>query len=153
MSILNRIHNSTNPYQGESPKVVCVCSAGLLRSPTLARVLLKDPYQCNTRAVGASDEFALIPLDEVLVSWADCIIFVSQEVFDTASAKNILTDKECVILDIPDKFSYMDQQLVKEIKKHLTDIDFLGIIRSYNEKIPEHRQHRRIATSTQKVDN
>ena len=123
--------------------MVCVCSAGLLRSPTLARVLSQDPYQCNTRAAGASEEFALIPLDEVLVSWAEYIIFVSQEVFETASAKNILTDKECVILEIPDKYAYMDQQLVTEIKKQLTDIDFLGVIRSYKEKTPEQRKYTR----------
>lgn len=143
MSIFNRIHNSTNPYQGDTPKVVCVCSAGLLRSPTLARVLSKDPYDCNTRAAGASSEFALVMLDDVLISWANILVFVSQEVFEKAEKEYTLTDKECVILDIPDKFAYMDTQLVAEIHSQLEDINFLGMVKSYKDKIPEQRKSKR----------
>ncbi len=61
----NRLHNMRNPHQGSNKKVLCVCSAGLLRSPTLAWILSNEPFNFNTRAVGTSSEYALIVLDEV----------------------------------------------------------------------------------------
>lgn len=45
----NQLANVGNRFQTKTKKVLCVCSAGLLRSPTLANVLnLK--YGFNTRA-------------------------------------------------------------------------------------------------------
>ncbi len=38
----NRWGNIDNPYQGSAKKVLCVCSAGMLRSPTAANVLYVD---------------------------------------------------------------------------------------------------------------
>jgi len=64
MSLRNRIHNSSNPYQGKFKRVLCVCSAGLLRSPTTAFVLSQEPYNYNTRAAGIVDDYALVPVDE-----------------------------------------------------------------------------------------
>lgn len=51
--VMNRIANASNKFQGSYKRVLCVCSAGLLRSPTAALVLSKDPYNFNTRACGA----------------------------------------------------------------------------------------------------
>ena len=50
--LMNRIANSTNPFQKDYKRVLCVCSAGLLRSPTAAYVLSQAPYNYNTRAAG-----------------------------------------------------------------------------------------------------
>ena len=52
MSLMNRLGNSKNPYQGDFKKVLCVCSAGLLRSPTAAWVLSNAPFNFNTREIG-----------------------------------------------------------------------------------------------------
>ena len=41
-STLNQLANINNPYQGKSKKVLCLCSAGLLRSPTAANVLHRE---------------------------------------------------------------------------------------------------------------
>ena len=49
----NAMHNCTNPYQTGTEKILCVCSAGLLRSPTLAGELYKRGF--NTRAAGVHD--------------------------------------------------------------------------------------------------
>lgn len=119
MSTMNRLANCKNPYQGSDKKVLCVCSAGLLRSPTMARVLSQDPYNYNTRAVGVSTEFALIPLDNVLISWADEIVFVSEEVYNKALVdfEAALYPKDVTVLDIPDKFEYMNSELVAIIKE------------------------------------
>lgn len=126
MSIMNRLANSHNPYQGSDKKVLCVCSAGLLRSPSMARVLSQAPYNYNTRAVGVSKEYALIPLDEVLITWADEIVFVSNEVYEEALKKfeDRLHPKDVTVLDIPDNFEYMDSILVEIIKEQYTGGSF-----------------------------
>lgn len=63
-----------NPHQGTAPRILCVCSAGLLRSPTIANFLAGKGY--NTRAVGISEEYALIPMTPLLYYWADIIVTV-----------------------------------------------------------------------------
>lgn len=103
----NRIWNVANPYQGNAKKALCVCSAGLLRSPTAANVLHRE-LGYNTRACGSSTDHALVPLDGVLCAWADEIICMNPE-----NAKDIpeeFADK-VVVLDIPDNYAYMDEEL------------------------------------------
>ena len=66
----NALWNCKNPYQGRDKRVLCVCSAGLLRSPTIAKVLVMNGY--NTRSCGCRD-YALIQIDNVLIEWADIV--------------------------------------------------------------------------------
>ena len=51
-----------NAYQGKHKKVLTVCSAGCLRSPTAAHILSSDPWNFNTRAAGISLEYAIVPV-------------------------------------------------------------------------------------------
>jgi predicted protein tyrosine phosphatase len=76
----NRLANCENEYQGSFMRVLTVCSAGLLRSPTIARVLTRDFDNVNTRAVGTSSDYALVPLDMVHLKWAHLIICANDEV-------------------------------------------------------------------------
>jgi predicted protein tyrosine phosphatase len=118
----NRLANCHNPYQGKFPRVLVVCSAGLLRSPTAAWVLSNEPYNCNTRAAGADSNFALVPVDVVLLAWADHIVTVNKATlsrlrydftdFDDVAAE---AKKKVWCLDIPDSFNYRDPELVKLI--------------------------------------
>jgi len=128
----NRIHNSSNPYQvyDKYPRALCVCSAGLLRSPTTAVVLAGDDYKYNTRAVGADSGHALVPLDPVHLVWADVIVFAERCHFDLAKAEeriqsknpelkwedSIMSNKPVYILNIPDQYEYRHPTLVAEIK-------------------------------------
>lgn len=115
MNEMNRIHNATNPYQGGSKRVLCVCSAGLLRSPTAALVLSQPPFNFNTRAAGLEESYALIPVDEVLVYWAEEIVCMTEQhrillvtLFPDANSK-------IVVLAIPDNFRYRSPDLMKLI--------------------------------------
>ena len=119
----NALWNCRNPYQGYAKKVLCVCSAGLLRSPSMAAVLTMKG--CNTRAAGIHD-YALVPLDEVLIEWADVILFADKEHLSTCKHNfhGALEDKEYHVLAIPDKYGYMDKELVKIIKDKLKEIGF-----------------------------
>ena len=59
-------------------RVLCLCSAGLLRSARLAQILQQE-YNYNTRNAGVAD-YALIPVNTALLKWADEIVCVEQEV-------------------------------------------------------------------------
>jgi len=113
---LNRLHNASNPWQGKYKKVLCICSAGLLRSPTVAFILSQEPYNYNTRAVGMDDSFALILIDEILIQWADELVVMKYSQAIEIKDK-FKTEKPICILDINDNFSYRDPELMELIKE------------------------------------
>ena len=112
----NRMYNCKNPNQGDSKKVLCVCSAGLLRSPTCAIVLHRE-FGYNTRAVGIDVDHALIPIDRVLCTWADEIVCMTanQKLY---IEKFIKSDTKIICLEIEDNFEYMNPQLQELILKN-----------------------------------
>src|SRR3954469_23118718 len=77
----NRLANVHNRFQDlvAFPRVLCLCSAGMLRSATLAWILSNPPYNRNTRNAGVASEYALICVDQVLLEWADEIVCVEEE--------------------------------------------------------------------------
>lgn len=107
----NRIHNASNPNQGPYKRILCVCSAGLLRSPTMAFVLSQMGH--NSRAAGSAPGFALILVDEVLLHWADQLVFVNKENFEDVSKRFDLSSKDNIVLNIPDRYQYRDPELMK----------------------------------------
>ena len=112
----NQLGNVGNPYQGSRKKVLAVCSAGMLRSPTIARVLA-DKYDYNTRSCGVTTEFALVPISEALVHWADEIVFAEQRHMEAVLGQiQIPEGVRCVVLNIPDEYEYMETELVDMIK-------------------------------------
>ena len=111
----NALWNCKNPYQGEYKKVLCICSAGLLRSPTMAKVL-SETYGYNTRAAGITEEYALIDVTDVLIEWADEIVVAEKEIGYTLMSK-FPEVKEYICLDIPDHFSYCDPKLIQIISE------------------------------------
>jgi predicted protein tyrosine phosphatase len=115
--LMNRLANANNRYQGTYKRVLCVCSAGLLRSPTAALVLSQEPYNFNTRAAGLTPEFALVPVDDVLLLWADEIVCMDRK--QAVEIRNRLGDEErpIVVLEIPDNFRYRDPELIKLIRE------------------------------------
>jgi len=96
-----------NPYQGTDKKVVFVCSAGILRSATGARLYAK---KYNTRCCG-SEDYALIPCSDELIVWADEIVFVNKENFRKWKEFDF-EHKSVKVLDIPDQFPHMDPRLI-----------------------------------------
>lgn len=119
--LMNRLGNITNRFQqiDKHRRVVCVCSAGLLRSPTAALVLSQEPWNFNTRAVGLVPQFALVPLDEVLLEWADEFVCMTEEqaaeVSGRLEAIRVTTPVTC--LNIPDNFGYRDPVLMDLIRE------------------------------------
>lgn len=114
--LMNRLANCHNQFQGKFMRVLCVCSAGLLRSPTAAFVLSQEPFNFNTRAAGLTKEFALIPVDEVLLNWADEVVCMNAE--QKKQLEDMIKDGTSVInLDIEDNYRYRDPELIEKIKQ------------------------------------
>lgn len=122
---------SKNQYQGNYKRVLCVCSAGLLRSATAAFVLSNEPFNYNTRNCG-TEHYALIPITEVLIYWADEIVCMSElqeekinklvksinESDLCISGLPVIIKKPIINLNIPDVFSYRDPRLIELIQQN-----------------------------------
>lgn len=115
---MNRAWNAKNPYQGKFKRVLVVCSAGLLRSPTVAWVLSNEPYNFNTRAVGIDIGHALVPLDDVHLEWAD-EVFVMDEYQQKVIQER--TEKPVINLRIGDNFEYRDKGLIEMVHMRMKE--------------------------------
>lgn len=108
----------SNMYQGDAKRVVTVCSANMLRSPTMAEILSRSPFNFNTRSCG-TESYALIPFTEELAIWADEIVCADTE--HAISIRNRLMtyqiDKPIVCLKIPDIYEFRHPELIKLIKE------------------------------------
>lgn len=113
-----------NAYQGKHKKVLTVCSAGCLRSPTAAHILSSEPFNFNTRCAGTSKEYAIVALDEALIVWADVILCMDSDhqyvinqmqnkLAEEANAMFEYDYKQVINLEIEDDYAYRDPELVK----------------------------------------
>lgn len=110
-----------NFYQGNAQRLLFVCTAGLLRSPSCAAIGAQLGF--NTRSAGSEDQYALIPVTYNLIMWADFIVFMNSknkdEVLEKFSgnpeAKELIKDK-AIVWDIPDNYEYMEATLQRIIK-------------------------------------
>ena len=102
-----------NPWQGKDKKVVFVCSMGILRSATAARIYA---HKYNTRAAGSWSD-ALVPLTEDLIMWAEEIVFVNDEnylhVLKDMPELQYFIHKKARVLSIPDSHAHMDPILIQ----------------------------------------
>lgn len=116
--LMNRLGNVGNKYQSVRKRVLCVCSAGLLRSPTAAWLLSQEPWDYNTRACGLVPEFALIPFDQVLATWANEIVCMTDDQSERVEKMliNWQLTTPVISLNIPDVFGYRDPKLIQLIR-------------------------------------
>lgn len=113
-----------NEYQGPDIRALCVCSVGMLRSPTLANILFgKGGY--NVRACGSEVSMALVPISANLVHWADKIFFVNSENFRQAldvfsdTTEEFLIKEKAVIFNIEDSHDYNAPALIRALNQEL----------------------------------
>ena len=106
-------------------KVLCVCSMGINRSPTLARVLCMKSYNYDTRSCG-TDAGSLIPLTRMLLRWADVV--VCAEKYHWNKVKKLLNKIHIEIpiytLHIPDRYEYNSLELIRLIELKLIENSF-----------------------------
>jgi predicted protein tyrosine phosphatase len=93
-----------------------ICSRNQWRSPTAEKLWCNNPNY-NSRSAGTSPN-AQKTVNSKDIHWAD-IIFVMESKHKNRLKDNfarILTHKPIHILDIPDEYQYMDEELVDELK-------------------------------------
>lgn len=121
MGTRNQLANAQNPYQGEYKRVLFLCSAGLLRSATAAHIFSAAPYNWNTRTAGVSLEYALNPVNEALLHWAEHVFVMTQthldileDLFDIRFSKY---QHKVEVLNIADEYEYRNPLLIAELIK------------------------------------
>jgi predicted protein tyrosine phosphatase len=98
-------------------RVLFVCSQNKLRSPT-AESVFADHQEVDVDSAGLNHD-AVVPLSPEQIQWAD-LIFVMEKSHRqklTKRFRKYLAGKRVVVLDIPDKYDYMDPALVGLIKR------------------------------------
>jgi protein-tyrosine phosphatase len=96
--------------------ILFVCSRNRWRSPT-AEALYKTSQEHIVKSAG-TEPSARIRLTAKLIAWAD-IIFVMEKRHKQRMKENFPSaseGKEIVVLNVPDEYQYMDEELVETIK-------------------------------------
>jgi predicted protein tyrosine phosphatase len=112
-----------NPYQGDDKKVLFVCTMGILRSATGARIYAN---RYNTRSAGTDLEEALIPVTQTLLDWADEVVFVHPKNYGDIVGKFRMPDN-IKVLKIPDDYPHMDPEIVKAYSQQYEQVDKLAM--------------------------
>lgn len=94
--------------------ILFICSRNQWRSPTAEKVF-STVDGVVARSAG-TEPSARIRLTQKLLDWAD-VVFVMEHKHKKRIKSSFYTDKEIVVLDIPDEYHYMDEELVSMIKE------------------------------------
>lgn len=107
-----------NTYQGDARRVLTVCSASALRSPTAA-VVLNQEYGYNTKAAGVSLEYAIVPVTGRLLMWSrEIVVMENWQAHEIIEMLEIMgLDRPVICLNIDDNYCYMQPELVSLIKQ------------------------------------
>jgi len=109
----------------EVTNVLFICSGNQWRSPTGEQVWRNHP-ELAVRSAGTSPK-AKRTINAKDIQWAD-VIFVMEEKHKSrlkAQFTRLLNYKDVQVLDIPDEYQYMDNDLVEIMKQ--TVGSYLGI--------------------------
>lgn len=119
---------ATGNFEGMHTKLLFVCTAGILRSPTAAAIA--QTYGYNTRSCGSDLDYALIPVSDKLIRWADVVVFVNS--FNASSTYNsffgdvetqlLILDKQIIWL-IEDDYEYMQPELVEIVENYMPALE------------------------------
>ena len=100
----------------DKPKILFVCSRNKWRSPTAERIYRDNPY-IFVRSGGISTK-GNHQVNERDIQWADLIIFMENWHRSKLMAqyKGIIQFPRTEVLDIPDEYQYMDEELITYVQ-------------------------------------
>lgn len=103
------------------PHILFVCGRNQWRSPTAETIYRTDP-RIEVRSAGVSAQSShIISMQDI--AWADLILVMEwkyKEKIRTVAGKTRLPPIQC--LKIPDKYDYMDEDLVALLKRSVDPI-------------------------------
>jgi protein-tyrosine phosphatase len=93
-----------------------VCSRNQWRSPT-AEEIFKNSQEHQVKSAG-TEPSARIKLTEKQINWADIIFVMEKKHKDRIEQRfaAVVDEKELIVLDSPDDYQFMDEELVDLIK-------------------------------------
>src|SRR6266481_9457168 len=97
-------------------RVLFVCGRNKLRSPTAEQIFSSYPG-LEVASAGLNDD-SVTPVSAELLEWAN-VIFVMEKIHRARLSRRYgkhLRKQRIICLDIPDKFEYMDEGLVRLLK-------------------------------------
>ena len=96
--------------------ILFICSRNQWRSPTAEKVYSKDP-RVNVRSAGTSPK-ARYTVNAKDITWAELIFVMEHKHKDRLKAQynKLLQHKKVIVLNIPDEYQYMDEELVNLIE-------------------------------------
>ncbi|WP_316764260.1 protein tyrosine phosphatase [Pedobacter aquatilis] len=101
--------------------VLFICSRNKWRSATAETIYKNHPIH-QIRSAG-TEPSARIKINSKLVIWADLIFVMEKRHKQRISEKfkDEIMDKEIVVLDIPDDYQYLDEELIQELNTKVLD--------------------------------
>ena len=97
-----------------------ICSRNQWRSRT-AETIFKNKTGFEVKSAGTS-KIARIRISRKLIEWAE-LIFVMENKHKKRISElypDLLLTKEIIVLDIPDDYKYMDEELVKNLEDSIS---------------------------------
>jgi predicted protein tyrosine phosphatase len=100
--------------------VLFVCSRNKWRSRTAETVFKK--HQTHQFKSAGTENDARIKINEKLINWADLIFVMEKQHKERLYYRfgDLIKRKKTIILDIEDKYQYMDEELVDTLKASVT---------------------------------
>jgi predicted protein tyrosine phosphatase len=95
--------------------VLFVCSKNQWRSPTAERVWRKHP-SVSVRSAGTSPSARRV-LGLADLAWADVVLVMEEQHRRRIAEAFPESEAEVVVLDIPDRYTFMDPELVTELEE------------------------------------
>src|SRR5690349_12104968 len=100
--------------------ILFVCSRNRWRSPT-AEAIYKTSQEHIVKSAG-TEPSARIKLTAKLIAWAD-VIFAMEKIHKQRIIQKFAIEtegKEIIVLNIPDEYRFMDEELVESIKSSVS---------------------------------
>lgn len=96
--------------------ILFICSRNQWRSPTAEQVYARDT-RVHVRSAGTSPK-ARYTVNAKDIAWADLIFVMEHKHKDRLKAQfgRLLQYKKIIVLEIPDEYGYMDEELVELIE-------------------------------------
>ncbi len=99
-----------------------ICSRNKRRSLT-AETIFRNSNEHTVRSAG-TEESARIQVNEKMLQWADVVFVMEKRHKQRLSQRfeKALGDKKVVILDIPDDYVYMDEELAEMLRDAVNNL-------------------------------
>jgi predicted protein tyrosine phosphatase len=100
-------------------RILFICSENRLRSPTAAAVF--SEYEGVEAISAGTNADCETPVSGDLIEWADVVLVMERSHRNKVAQKfrALLKGKKLAVLDIPDKFEFMDPVLIQILKNRV----------------------------------